>query len=170
MDHPGYEVSFNGRTGGYLVLTDKGSNNHVLPQAVCDCDTYEDYKDYCREYFGSVKANRWELVEYTKLVQDFDRLCDKLRDYCDELSNLKFELVEMQKAVEVFNNVYEHDLEYLEFQYLRCDEQGIVDMSEILHLQSLTEAFLRLANHDGYKIEWLKENGQLNNKVKLTAM
>ena len=48
---------------------------------------YEEYKRYCKEYLGcSVKDNRRDLVYYTKLVQDFDKLCDQLRDYCDELS------------------------------------------------------------------------------------
>ena len=158
--HRGYEVTFNGRCGGYLVLTAKGSNEHVLPQAIYEHDTYEDYKDYCREYYGSVKANRWELVEYTRLVQSFDRLCDQLRDFCDELSKQSFEIVEMQKAVDEFNDVYENDLDYLGFQYLRCDEQGIADISEILRLQSLTEAFLRTAKRsdEGYGFEWLEDS------------
>ena len=158
-EHPGYEVAFNGRCGGYLVLTDKGSNMHVLPETICDCDTYEEYKDYCKEYYGSVKANRWELVEYTKLVQSFDKLCDQLRDYCDELSRQTFEIVEMQRAVEEFNDTYSEDLEYLEFQYLKCDEQGIVEVSEICQLNCLYEAFLRIASRkeEGYDFEQLTD-------------
>lgn len=159
-ENRGYEVTFNGRCGGYLVLTDKGSNAHVLPQAVYECEDYEEYKRYCKEFYGSVKENRWELVRYTKLVQSFDKLCDQLRDFCNELSKQSFEIVEMQKAVNDFNDVYEHDLEYLEFQYLKCDEQGIVDLSEIIQLQSLTEAFLRTAKRadEGYGFEWLEDN------------
>ena len=155
----GYEVTFNGRSGGYLVLTSRGSNEHVLPQAICDCDTYEEYKEYCKEYYGSVKANRWELVDYTKLVQSFDRLCDQLRDFCDELSKQSFEIVEMQKAVEEFNDCYISDLEYLDFQCLKMDADGCVDISEILRLESLTEAFLRIARRadEGYGFEWLED-------------
>jgi hypothetical protein len=158
--NPGYEVTFNGRNGGYLVLTDKGSNEHVLPQSVYECADYTEYKKYCKEYYGSVKANRWELVDYTKLVQSFDRLCDQLRDFCNELSKQSFEIVEMQKAVNDFNDEYMTDLEYLEFDYLRCDDAGIVDLSEILRLQCLTEAFLRIAKRDyeGYGFEWLEDN------------
>ena len=170
-DHCGYEVYFNGRSGGYLVLTEKNSNSHILPDYILDSDTYEDYKAWCREeYCGTVRGNRNNLVYYTKLVQDFDKLCDQLRDYCDELSNLKFEVIEMEKSVDAFNTQYESDLEVMEFQYLRCDDDGVVDMSEVIMLKSLTEAFLRVAKRDGYKIEWLKENGQPNNKVKLTAV
>ena len=30
-EHPSYEVFFNGRSGGYLVLKNKDDNNHILP-------------------------------------------------------------------------------------------------------------------------------------------
>ena len=157
--HHGFEVQFNGRCGGYLVLTSKGSNSHVLPQAVCECGDYEEYKRYCKEFFGSVKANRDELVEYTKLVQSFDKLCDQLRDFCDQLSRQAFEIVEMQRAVDEFNEAYGDDLEYLEFQYLKCDNQGVVDILEICQLECLKEAFYRIAKRtdEGYGFEHLPE-------------
>ena len=163
-DHKGYEVYFNGRSGGYIVLTAKNTNCHVLPDDITYNDNYAEYKDYCRNYYGSVKANRSDLVYYTKLVQDFDKLCDQLRDYCDELSNLKFEVVEMQKAVDIFNEEYADDLEIMEFDYLRCDDYGIVDISEIIMLKSLHEAFVRLARRDNYTLAYMKDN-----KVKLAA-
>jgi hypothetical protein len=158
-EHRGYEVQFNGRNGGYLVLTDKGSNRTVFPDDITCCDTYEEYKEYCRDYIGTVRMNRQTLVYYTKLVQSFDKLCDELRDFCNELSKQSFEIVEMQRAVDEFNDCYTSDLEYLEFQYLRCDEQGIVDLSELVKLQSLTEAFLRIAKRadEGYSFEWLED-------------
>ena len=158
-EHRGYEVAFNGRNGGYLVLTNRGCCLPVLPAELACNDSYEEYKEYCREYFGSVKANRWQLVEYTKLVQSFDKLCDQLRDFCDELSKQSFEIVEMQRAVNEFNNDYSDDLEYLEFQYLKCDAQGNVDISEICQLECLKEAFLRIANRkeEGYTFEYLPD-------------
>ena len=168
-EHRGYEVYFNGRSGGHLVLVNDNNNSSILPDDIEYSDNYTEYKSYCKEYYGSVKANRSDLVFYTKLVQDFDKLCDQLRDYCDELSNLKFEVIEMEKSVDAFNIQYENDLEVMEFQELRCDSEGVVDLSEIIMLQSLTEAFLRLAKRDSYKLDWLKENGQSNNKVKLVA-
>ena len=159
-EHPTYEVTFNGRCGGYLVLKDKNYNGHVLPDLIVDSEDYEDYKECCRVNFGSVKVNREELVYYVTLVRDFDKLCDELRDYCDMLSQQSFEIMEMQKAVEEFNEVYCNDLEYLEFQTLKCDAQGIVDLSEVISLTSLTETFLRVANRrkEGYGFEWLPDN------------
>jgi hypothetical protein len=159
-DHPGYAVGFNGRSGGYLVLTNKGSARHVLPEEITDSVDYEDYKQYCREYLGTVKMNRQVLVDYTKLVQSFDKLCDELREYCDYLSQQTFEIVEMQKAVEEFNYQYYEDLDYLGFQELVCDAQGIVDLSEVVQLDCLTQAFVRIANRsdEGYKLEWLPDN------------
>jgi hypothetical protein len=153
-EHPGYEVFFNGRSGGYLVLKEKNYNSNILPSIITDSENYAEYKQACREDFGSVRANRDELVFYTKLVQDFDKLCDQLRDYCDELSNLKFEVVEMQKSVENFNAEYDSDLELLGFKPLHCDDDGKVDVSEIYTLVSLFEAFLRVADrsNSGYTL------------------
>ena len=158
-EHRGYEVTFNGRCGGYLVLTAKGSNRAVLPEEITSSMDYDEYKSYCRDYLGSVKLNRPVLVEYTKLVQDFDRLCDQLRDFCDELSKQSFEIVEMQRAVEEFNNDYSDDLEYLEFQCLKVDADGCVDISEICQLECLKEAFYRLASRKdaGYTFEHLPD-------------
>ncbi len=155
-EHPMYEVFFNGRSGGYLVLYDNETGEHVLPESILESDTYVDYKEYCREYYGSVKANRNELVFFTKLVQDFDKLCDVLRAYCDELSNLAFEVVEMEKSVERFNTIYEDDLYYLGFKNLHCDGNGCVDISEIQALDCLKEAFLRIADRrdSGYYIKF----------------
>lgn len=159
-DHPGYAVGFNGRSGGYLVLTNKGSARHVLPEEITDSVDYEDYKQYCREYLGTVKMNRQVLVDYTKLVQSFDKLCDELREYCDCLSQQSFEIIEMQKAVDEFNEQYYEDLDYLGFQELVCDAQGIVDLSEVVKLDCLVQAFVRIANRsgEGYKLEWLPDN------------
>ena len=99
-EHLGYRVGFNGRSGGYLVLC--SANNYwrsVLPDEVDDCETYEEYKSYCREYYGSVKANHWDLVKTVKLVQDFDRLCDEIRDYVDDLSNRNFLIDAMEDSM-----------------------------------------------------------------------
>ena len=155
-DHPGYDVGFNGRSGGYLVLTMKGSNRSILPDSITDSQNYEEYKEYCREYYGSVKANRQELRELTQLIQDFDRLCDELRDFCESLSQLSFERVEMEKAVEQFKDFYADDRKYLGFQELTVKEDGSVNIAEIYKLTCLAEAFNRLANRkeNGYKLAY----------------
>lgn len=161
--HPDYEVYFNGRSSGYLVLCNTSNNGTILPYCINAFDTYEDYKEYCRkEYCGSVKANRDELVFYTKLVQDFDKLCDEIRDFCDELSNLDFKVVELEKSIEEFNSRYEDDLELLGFRKLQCPEEGKVDVSEIVTFTCLFESFLRIARRvdSGYVLK-SDENGWL---------
>lgn len=151
-DHPGYKVGFNGRSGGYLVLYNRAGGS-VIPDTL-DYESYEDYKADMRDYYGSVKANRDELVEFVKLVRDFDKLCDELRDYVDGLSTLKFEVVEMEKAVEDFNYQYQDDLGYLGFEELSCTSDGRVDVSEIRQLDSLWEAFVKVASrpNSGYVV------------------
>ena len=153
-EHPGYVVGFNGRSGGYLVLYNANDNKTVLIDEV-DCnDDYEGYKEICREYFGSVKAARYKLVEMVKLVQDFDKLCDQLRDYVNELSTQDFAARALERTVDLFNENYYDDLAYLGYSELVV-EDGKVDISEIRQLDCLYEAFCRLANKKdvGYKLE-----------------
>lgn len=159
-DHIGYEVYFNGRSSGYLVLKEDDTSCGALPDSITSFDNYEDYKEFCRENFGSVKANRDELVYYTKLVQDFDKLCDKIREYVDYLSNLKFEVVEMRESVDKFNEEFANDLEYLGFSELVCNERGEVDLAEIAQLKCLEVAFLRIAKRpdQGYKLVYIDDN------------
>lgn len=146
IEHPGYGVYFNGRSDGYLVLKEKSFNGNILPGIITDSENYEEYKHGCREDYGSVKAGRDDLVFYTNLVRDFDRLCDELRDYCDGLSQLKFEVVEMENAVDDFNERYGDDLELLGFEPLQCDSEGKVNVSEIKTLVCLSEAFNRIVH------------------------
>jgi hypothetical protein len=159
FEHPTYKIGSNGRSEGYLVLYEDNSRGNILPESILDCDSYEDYKLYCKEYCGSLKANRDELVMYTKLVQDFDKLCDDIRDFCDELSNLKFEVIEMEKSVDRFNYEYSDDLEVLGFAQLVCSDEGKVDVSEIITIKSLYEAFLSIADREdtGYTLR-LEDN------------
>lgn len=151
-EHRGYKVGFNGRSGGYLVLYNAAGGS-AIPDTL-DYDNYEDYKADMRDYYGSVKANRNELRDFVKVVQDFDRLCDEIRDYVDDLSNRNFMIEAMRESVERFNEQYSEDLEYLGFDplYVELDK---VDCSEILQVVSLYEAFIRVASKRdlGYRIE-----------------
>ena len=153
-EHPGYVVGFNGRSGGYLVLYNADNNSSVLPDDIDECEDYEEYKRFCKEYYGSVKENRRDLIELVRLVQDFDKLCDQLRDYCDELSKKDFKKEAMEEAVDLFNDHYYDDLSYLGFSELIC-EDGKVNIEEISQLTSLVEAFLKIANKPGlgYKVK-----------------
>ena len=154
VEHRGYKVGFNGRSGGYLVLYNANDNKNVLIDEVECNDDYEGYKEMCREYFGSVKAARYKLVEMVKLVQDFDKLCDQLRDYVNELSTQDFAARALERTVDLFNENYYDDLTYLGYGELVV-EDGKVDISEIRQLDCLYEAFCRLANKKdvGYKLE-----------------
>jgi hypothetical protein len=153
-EHPGYWVGFNGRSGGHLVLYNKAGGS-AIPDTL-DYATYEDYKADMRDYYGSVKANRDELVEFVRLVQDFDRLCDDLRDYVNTLSKTKYEIAEMQTIVEQFNDTYADDLELLGFEDLEVDEVGEVDITEVYTLQCLAEAFQKIADRRdvGYRLAY----------------
>lgn len=160
-EHPSYTVSFSGRSGGYLVLGNKHNNYSVIPDSIFECEDYDEYKRYCREFYGAIKNNRDELVETVRLIQDFDRLCDSLRDFVDQLSQVNFITNAMQLSTEMFNDVYANDLEMMDFGYLSCDSNGVVDLNEVIRLQSLTEAFLRIVerNAHGYKIRFVGDTG-----------
>jgi hypothetical protein len=154
------EVYFNGRSGGYLILKSTNNNDNILPEYITESIDYDEYKRYCKEYCGSVKENRDDLVYYTVLVRDFDKLCDEIREYVDGLSKMKFEVIEMEKAVYEFNDLYADDLDLLGFDPLTCDGEGVVDISEIMTLQCLVQAFWRVADRKnlGYVLDCLPDN------------
>lgn len=145
-EHRGFKVGFNGRSGGYLVLYNESDYNHILPDYITESEDYEEYKRYCTEYYGSVSDNRATLRFLTRLVRDFDQLCDDLRDYCDGLSTRSYEVEEMEKVVEQFNKQYADDLCFLGYSDLVCCWEGRVNISEIASLECLLEAFMRLAD------------------------
>ena len=143
-DHPNYRVGFNGRSGGYLVLYGKGTNCNVLPDHITVYD-YDYFKEYVKEYYGSLKNYMRTLVHYTKLVQDFDRLCDDIRDYINELSKMDFKAVKLEEIVELFNIDYGEDLKALKFDPLKV-ENGRVHIGYIKQLKCLFETFVRYAD------------------------
>lgn len=155
-EHHGYKVGFNGRSGGYLVLYNDKGNGTILPDFIDDCDDYEGFKEYLKEgyYKECVKDYLPQLREYTKLVQDFDKLCDQLRDYVNELSTQDFAARALERTVDLFNENYYDDLTYLGYSELIV-EDGKVNISEIRQLDCLYETFCRLANKKdvGYKLE-----------------
>ena len=151
-EHKGYSVGFNGRSGGYLVLYNDDNNRTILPDEVEYNDTYEEYKEMCREDFGSVKDARYQLVKAVKLVQDFDKLCDELRDYVNELSKQDFVKDNFQKAVDTFNEEYYDDLCHLGYDELVIVD-GKVNVSEIRQLDCLFEAFYRIATQKDFGLK-----------------
>ena len=102
-DHPGYLVGFNGRTSGYLVLYNKDNNRSVVPDCLLGYDTYEDWKQSVKEswYHECVCDYLPTLRETTKLIRDFDRLCDDIRALVNEYSKMDY-----QADVQAFNTEY----------------------------------------------------------------
>ena len=100
-EHSGYSVGFNGRSGGYLVLYNKDNNRNILPDIIVDFDDYEDFKDYCKDYYGGVKYYKSDLQDYTKLVQDFDKLCDELRNIVNEYSKMDYKAYKEARDLEL---------------------------------------------------------------------
>lgn len=83
----GYQVGFNGRSGGYLVLYDTNSKGETLVRSIDDLETFEDWEIE-------------DLQERVKLVSAFDKCCDNMRDVLlDVLEN--YELVSYEKTVVV---------------------------------------------------------------------
>lgn len=78
-EHKGYSVGFNGRSDGYLVLYSEGNFRNILPDYLEGFETYQDVKDYLKDYGENISWYKSDLRFYTKLIRDFDRLCDDLR-------------------------------------------------------------------------------------------
>jgi hypothetical protein len=110
--HSGFKVGFNGRSGGYIVLYNKDNYHTVLP----DCLGYDRYEDFKEDYSGygySITDCMYELREATKLVREFDKLCDRLRNLVNDYSKTNFNRVKMEDAIERFNLAYGDDLDSL---------------------------------------------------------
>lgn len=78
-EHKGYNIGFNGRSDGYLVLYSECNFKTILPDYLEGLKTYQDVKDYLKSYGENISWYKSDLRFYTKLIRDFDRLCDDLR-------------------------------------------------------------------------------------------
>ena len=81
-NHKGYKVGFNGNSCGYLVLYNDHNMRSILPDYF-DHDSYEDWLEELKDYDENVNWYKDDLRSLTKLVRDFDLLCDELRDICN---------------------------------------------------------------------------------------
>lgn len=144
--HQGYNVGFNGRSGGYIILGNKKNNCNILPDHIADND-YEGYKEWCKDYQGNVKNNRYELQEYTKIVQDFDKLCDDIREYTNDLSKTDIALTILERAVDHFNIEYRNDLETLNIPKL-MNENKTINVEKIMKINCLYESFIDILEEE----------------------
>lgn len=156
-DHPGYEVGFNGRSGGYLVLCSKHHNRNILPDYILDSDNYEEFKEYVKDYWGGVKYVKQDLREYTQLVQDFDKLCDEIRNYVNELSLRSFTDDKIEVLLDDFAYEYGTDMDSLGINYPDVEESTDTKISveidsKMRNLKSLMECFFNTLKTDYWTI------------------
>lgn len=115
-DHPGYQIGFNGRSGGYLVLYKSGTNKHALITEDSDSpcnyrpEDYENWKRDVQQDYGSLKNYQNILINQVKLVQEFDQLCDNL-------VALTISLVEDMHRREALTRKYSATLRFQRYYY-----------------------------------------------------
>ncbi len=156
-EHKGYTVGFNGRSGGYLVLCSNFNNSNILPDMLTDYDTYEEFKEACQSYYGGVKYYKSDLKYYTKLVQDFDKLCDEIRDYVNSLSLRSFTDDKIEVLLDDF--AYDYETEMLSLGIDCPDVEGSTDKEisvkidpEMRTLKSLMDCFFNCLRTDYWSI------------------
>lgn len=159
----GYDVGFNGRGDGYLVLYNKNDCNSAIPNFINDCKTYEEFERFCK-----IEEEDWdyyieELRKFTKVVQSFDGLCDEIREYVNNLSMCDFVKDELINIVEEFNDCYGDELERFNIKPLAIcgDEDGIL-CTEVFSVTSLRYALIDLADRAeyGYRVEIYELHGE----------
>ncbi len=163
--NPYYEVFFNGRSGGYLILCEKEQHKSVLPSCVDDYDTYEEFKYDVKSGWNGYNVSDFdrELRDAVEIVREFDRLCDRLRDLVNDYSKRSFDVDKLDAALEWFNNAYGDELVLLELagpvrEGDRVKLNDIETYSAFMHcfLDCLGEDKTRVTSNGGYV--WLKEN------------
>jgi hypothetical protein len=156
-EHPSCKVFFNGRSGGYLVLTSSYRYSHPFDElSPIEYSSYEDWKADIKEGYGFLKNYRSILLEDVQLLQDFDKLCDDLIEVLKEMiadvedeeartfewhaikkcEQYTYESLEDMKHHKEYMlqhgyKVFDEDEEYLYIDYECCDEEeGTVVYSE----------------------------------------
>ncbi len=160
--YPYYEVGFNGRSSGYLVLYSKDKSIPVLPDCL-DYDTYDDFKTESHWDGYRVTDFDRELREAVLIVREFDRLCDRLRDLVNEYSKKSFDADKLEDALARFGDAYGDDLDDLELEGPVMEEDR-VKLNDIESYNAFMHCFFecfgedrrRVAYNNGYL--WLKED------------
>lgn len=162
IEHEGYSLGFNGRSGGYIVLYNDNNMNNILPKSIIDSKDYDDFKNYCKEYYGNVYECKDMLKEKTKLVQDFDKFCDELRQYVNNLSQSDFKTYLLENAINNFNLDYEHDLKKLKMKQLNLNKDKKINIKEINQLDVLISTLYSYLNDaSNYDLKIKKDNNCL---------
>ncbi len=75
-------VFFNGRSGGYLVLTPANSNKNIINEIITDFDNYDEALQDLKDWGSTHKEAQEELkaiiLNDFEIVKSFDIFCDEL--------------------------------------------------------------------------------------------
>ena len=147
--NPYYEVFFNGKSGGYLVLCEKEGHKSVIPECVDQYDTYEEFKKDIKSDWNGYRVTdyNWELRDAVEIVREFDKLCDRLRDMVNEFSKKSFDSDKLENAVERFDDEYFSDLSKLGLTG-PCMEGDRVRLNDIAYYHAFMECFLKCLGED----------------------
>ena len=146
--NPYYRVFFNGRSGGYIVLSYGENNGSVLPACVTDYDCYEDFKEDARDNYGyNVTDYNRELREAVEVVREFDKLCDRLRDIVNDYSKRSFDVDKLEGALNRFNDEYGNDLDNLSLEGPSLEYDRIV-LNDIADYNAFMRCFLECLGED----------------------
>lgn len=165
--YPYYEVGFNGRSNGYLVLYPKDKSIPVIPDCVDDYDTYEDFKEEVKSCWHGFNVSDFdrELRDAVEIVREFDRLCDRLRDLVNEYSKKSFDVDKLEAALEWFNNEFGDDLVCLDLTgpVLEGDRIKLNDVADYnafltCFINCLREDKRRATSDPNKEYLWLKES------------
>ena len=149
--NPYYEVFFNGRSGGYLVLVEKQGHKTVLPECVAGYDDYEEFKNDCKYYNENVSDHNRELRDAVEIVREFDKLCDRLRDLVNEFSKRSFDSDKLENALERFDDEYFSDLSKLGLAG-PCMEGDRVRLNDIAYYTAFMECFIKCLGEDYHRV------------------
>lgn len=123
----GYNVGFNGRSSGYLVLYDTQTeykdgkrNTHTYPGRSIDAD--EDFEDWDTD----------DIISRYILVEAFDKLCDELRDllinYIDnaEIQEHEYTITKVYKTLTLDKSTHHMAYKNIEFTPDTEDELQVI--------------------------------------------
>ena len=164
--YPRYEVGFNGRSNGYLVLYNKHNHESILPDCITEYYSYEDFKEDIKGGWSGYRVSDFarELREAVEIVREFDRLCDRLRDLVNEYSKRSFDVDKLEQAVERFNDEYFSDLSKLGLAG-PCMEDDRVRLNDIAFYNAFMQCFIKCLGEDYSRVAtdpdgkylWLEE-------------
>lgn len=95
--NPGLEVYFNGRSGGYIVIKNKGNNENIIDENITDSANKQDlinyFKNVCGWSFKDSQAEAKRIIEENfETCILFDNLCDEiLQEFKHILNNSQIE-------------------------------------------------------------------------------